>query len=97
MVIDETKPCPVCKNETTYHYPGYPNMVCNKCDDRARDKSGRELGFSNVDAFGGYRAYYLDNGEEYNSHTCYIDGIECLVDEVRGSGGIVIEVWKKNF
>ena len=45
----------------------------------------------NVDATGGYRAVYVDTGEVYDSHICYIDGIECYADEVK-FGGIVIEV-----
>ena len=39
---------------------------------------------------GGYAAEYADTGDPYESHECFVDGIECYADEAR-FGGIVIE------
>ncbi len=88
------KPCPICKRETAYQNPRYPNMVCEECDSKATDEFGRKLEFSNVGLSGGYQAHYLDNGEKYDSHVCYINGVECRANEAK-FGGIVIEVWNK--
>jgi ADP-ribosyl-[dinitrogen reductase] hydrolase len=81
--------CPVC-NTTLEPVPRYPRYVCRECAKRAADRDGRKLTFSNVDMSGGYRAEYADTAAEYNSHVCFIDGIECRASEAR-FGGIVIE------
>jgi hypothetical protein len=51
---------------------------------------GRKLRFFNLDFSGGFGASYADTGEPYDSHQCYVEGIECRADEAR-FGGIVIE------
>ncbi|MEQ8302040.1 MAG: hypothetical protein RIB47_01520 [Cyclobacteriaceae bacterium] len=81
--------CPICKVDLQPN-PRYPNYVCTTCADRATDKEGRKLKFSNIDVSGGYVARFGDTNEAYHSHTCYIDGLECHADEAR-FGGIVIE------
>jgi hypothetical protein len=52
---------------------------------------GRLLAFSNVDLSGGFIATFVDTGEEYESHECFVDGVKCHADEAR-FGGVVIEV-----
>ncbi|MCJ7650242.1 MAG: hypothetical protein MUP85_16660 [Candidatus Lokiarchaeota archaeon] len=84
--------CPICGKELK-PYQRYPNYVCKECSSKAVSKSGRQLIFSNIDFSGGYIAYYKDTEEEYDSHLCYIDGVECIADEAR-FGGIVIQVKK---
>jgi len=81
--------CPICNKEIPV-LPRYPKYVCSECAVKASDKNGRLLKFSNTDISGGFIARYKDNGETYNSHICYIDGIICVADEGR-FGGIVIE------
>jgi hypothetical protein len=81
--------CPVCHATLEYLFR-YPNYVCQSCYSKATDKDGRLLGFYNTAISGGFEALYLDTNEVYDSHICYIDGIECYADEAR-FGGIVIE------
>ena len=81
--------CPICKVDLE-PIPRYPNYVCKICTSKATDEEGRKLKFSNIDMSGGYMAKYSDTSEEYDSHTCYINGFECHADEAR-FGGIVIE------
>ncbi|MFP4341650.1 MAG: hypothetical protein ACLFQO_14480 [Cyclobacteriaceae bacterium] len=81
--------CPICSKELKV-IRRYPKYVCPECKYKATDKDGHELSFSNVDFTGGFTASYTDTGEKYNSHTCYIDGIECYADEAR-FGGVVIQ------
>jgi hypothetical protein len=81
--------CPICKVELK-PIPRYPNYVCKTCASMATDKDGRKLKFSNIDMSGGFMARFDDTNEEYNSHTCYINGFECHADEAR-FGGIVIQ------
>ena len=56
----------------------------------ATDEHGRRLSFFNVDMTGGFRAVYVDSGEEREGHVCYVRGVRCWADEAR-FGGIVIE------
>lgn len=81
--------CPICNEELRLNRR-YSKYVCADCKSRATDKEGRELSFGNVDATGGFTCSYIDTGEKYESHTCYIEGIECYADEAR-FGGIVIQ------
>lgn len=81
--------CPICQIELADNLR-YPNYICNSCAEKATDKEGRKLSFYNLDFAGGFEAKYQDTGEKYESHSCYINGIECYADEAR-FGGIVIE------
>ncbi|MUG92828.1 hypothetical protein F7734_10360 [Scytonema sp. UIC 10036] len=84
--------CPICGTAVQPN-PRYTKYVCSNCAKKASDINGRKLVFYNQDFSGGYIAYYADgeSKEEYKSHDCYIDGIQCWADEAR-FGGIVIEV-----
>lgn len=88
--------CPICGDalEPMLRYPRY---VCEPCAARAADPNGRALAFGNVGLSGGFVACYIDTGEPYDSHACWIDRIPCHADEHR-FGGIVIETLdtKKN-
>ena len=86
----KTHQCPICNSSLKY-FERYPNYICPQCAAKATDKSGRLVSFGNEGFWGGFEGCYVDNGEEYNSHTCYVDGIECNADEAK-FGGIVIEV-----
>ena len=88
----EQHSCPICQTALTPN-PRYPNYVCKDCFSKASDNNGKKLEFWNVSAGGGFRAEYSDSKKEYNSHTCFINGIECHADEAR-FGGIVIEIKK---
>jgi len=85
----EQHKCPICNSSLT-HEPRYPRYVCSSCASAATDKDGRLLEFFNTDLSGGYEARFVDTQEKYDSHTCFINGIECYADEAR-FGGIVIE------
>ncbi|MBK9256919.1 MAG: hypothetical protein IPM42_15665 [Saprospiraceae bacterium] len=82
--------CPICKTEVRIN-PRYPKYVCNDCYALSADKDGRKLLFSNRDIGGGFIAHYQDSGEEYKSHACFINGIECIANEAR-FGGIVVQI-----
>ncbi|BAZ18833.1 hypothetical protein NIES4071_107180 (plasmid) [Calothrix sp. NIES-4071] len=84
--------CPIC-DAAVEPNSRYPKYICSDCRKKASDINGKKLVFYNESFSGGYIAYYADsNGKEkYNSHDCYIDGIQCIANEAR-FGGIVIEV-----
>ena len=70
----------------------YPKMLCIECSQLAKDHEGRDLEFYNTHPLGGgFGARYKDTEEPYDSHTCYVNGVKCHVDEAR-FGGIVVEV-----
>lgn len=48
------------------------------------------MNFYNVSVSGGFEAIVADTEEKHLSHICYIEGVECWVDEAR-FGGIVIQ------
>ena len=80
--------CPICGAGVTPSQR-YPHYLCRGCAQRASDSSGRALQFFNESFSGGYIAKYADNGDAYDSHVCFIDGVECWADEDY-FGGIVI-------
>jgi len=83
--------CPICKKEMPY-MERYPKMLCIECSKQTKDAKGRELEFYNTHPLGGgFGARYKDTKEKYDSHLCYINGIECWADEAR-FGGIVVEI-----
>ena len=81
--------CPICKASLP-PFKRYPRYVCTACADKAQSADGRYLEFSNTSILGGYVARYTDNGADYPSHECYIEGVPCIAGEA-GFGGIVIE------
>lgn len=88
--MNETHDCPIC-TEKVAHLERYPKQVCERCANKVSDAYGRRLQFSNEVLSGGFKAYYRDNGAEYQHQICYIDGRKCFVGEYRSSG-IVVEV-----
>lgn len=82
-------PCPICSN-LVRHWDRYPRAVCHTCCGKACDDQGRKLGFSNIDISGGFRSVVVETGEEYSSHICFINKVQCWADEAR-FGGIVIQ------
>ena len=82
--------CPICSVplEPAARYPRY---VCRDCATRAAAADGRLLDFRNASPSGGFVAVYADSGDQYDSQSCWIDGIACHADEARFVG-IVIEV-----
>ena len=91
--MTETHDCPICSAEVG-HWERHPNQVCERCTNKTSDAYGRRLQFSNESLSGGFKAFYRDNGAEYNHQICYIDGRKCFANEHR-FGGIVVEVVKK--
>ena len=81
--------CPICNQELNFN-ARYPNRICAACGDKATDIEGEKLAFGNISMSGGFEAFYVATSEPYNSHICYVNGIECVADEAR-FGGIVIE------
>ena len=90
MPAETTKPCPICGRSTPASLR-YPRAVCIACLKTAESPDGRALRFSNTSFSGGYAAYFVDSGERYESHECFIQGIRCNADEAH-MGGIVIQV-----
>lgn len=81
--------CPIC-GILLVEYERYPRYVCPECKNKATDIKRRRLGIHNFDFSGGYSAKYIDTDESYDSHTCYIVGVECYADEAK-FGGIVVQ------
>ncbi len=81
--------CPICKVSLP-PFKRYPRYVCAACADKAQSADGRALEFSNVSFSGGYVAQYANNGADYPSHECYVEGVLCIADEAH-FGGIVIQ------
>ena len=81
--------CPICGCEV-HGIPRYPRYLCPDCASETTSEEGRRLTFSNDDLTGGYKAWYVDSREPYQSHTCFVRGHRCWADEAR-FGGIVIE------
>jgi hypothetical protein len=90
MSFGKHHPCPICAKSVP-HWEQYPRSVCEDCYDKACDSYGRKLSFYNVSIDSSFEAVVTDTQEAYQSHTCYIDGVECWADE-DGYGGIVVEV-----
>jgi hypothetical protein len=86
---DPLQPCPICGAGVAVD-PRYPLKLCRKCIDEATDRSGRKLEFSNIDATGGFQAFYLETGEPYHDHVCFVRGVPCCADEAH-FGGIVVQ------
>jgi len=82
--------CPICSAEVAPS-TRYPRHVCGACAVRASSVDGRVLGFSNEGLLGEFVAEFMDTGEVYDGHECFIDGVKCHAFEAR-FGGIVIEV-----
>lgn len=89
MSSSKHHPCPICSKPVP-HWDRYPRAVCEVCFNKACDVYGQKLNFYNVSISGGFKAVFAETQEEYQSHICYIDGVECRADEAR-FGGIVIE------
>ena len=85
-----THSCPIYFKPTPYQ-ERYPLAVCSNCFNKASNRTGKKLSFSNLDPGGGYRAVVEETVEEYNSHVCYIDRVKCCADEAK-FGRIVIQV-----
>jgi hypothetical protein len=84
-----TVPCPICAQEMRA-YPRYPRLICSACYDKTCDEKGRRVAFYNEGYWGGFLGHYVDTREKYDSHFCFVDGIECFADEGH-TGGIAIE------
>jgi predicted nucleic acid-binding Zn ribbon protein len=82
--------CPICSKpvEPSTRYPCY---VCGECASKVVSRDGRTLIFFNAQIWAGFDAKYADDGEQYLSHDCYIDGVKCYADEAYFEG-IVIQV-----
>ena len=81
--------CPICNTELGVS-ARYPDYICRACVSKATDKEGRPLVFYNETIMGsGFQAIFSDTQEIHDSHTCYIDGIECYAEEAY-FGGIVV-------
>src|SRR5262249_44295698 len=79
--------CPICSTATPF--PMYFRYLCGGCMGKARAADGRPVSFANEGWWGGGAGFYVENGERYPGRTCFIDGIECRVDDGR-FGGIVM-------
>jgi len=86
---DTPQQCPICGTGVARDQR-YPSKLCRKCVDQATDESGRSLEFSNVDATGGFQAFYSETGQQYPDHVCYVRGVQCCADEAH-LGGIVVQ------
>lgn len=84
----EEHSCPLC-GKTAPVNPRYPNCVCSSCINLATDEKGRKVQFNNESLSGGIKGQYSDSGTPYREATCFINSIECFVEEAH-LGGVVI-------
>ncbi len=82
--------CPICQCSVPFD-PRYPKAVCAACIRKAVDPQGRRVVFFNTDLGGGLTGRYEDDGSEYASNRCLIDGFVCQAEE-RHMGGVVIQL-----
>ncbi|WP_245401526.1 hypothetical protein [Nocardia albiluteola] len=97
-----TQPCPRCGQPTTYQ-ERYPLIVCDQCQRRATDHTGRGVTGFNIDMSGGMIAYYSDTVdaadgsrkeecvEVTRTGECLIDGQPAIMQEAR-FGGILVQM-----
>ena len=88
--------CSICKNSKSSDSSESSESeyrVCYKCVDKALDRNGNPVKFSNIDVFGGFKSIHYINNKyvENNDHICYINGIKCIADEAR-FGGIIVRM-----
>lgn len=87
--------CVTC-NRYVAHHERYPDYVCKKCVELAKDKSGNPVAFYNITASGhGCQGKYSVDGKLYRGNICYIKDIKCFAEEAY-FGGIVIRPFKRN-
>ncbi len=84
--------CPICRSQVN-DFERYPRALCQNCTQKLTDANGRAIYGQNTHASGGFEARYRDNDEIYPSHTCFIKGVECHIDEAH-LGGIVAQPTK---
>jgi hypothetical protein len=93
-----THPCPISGTPTP-HLDRYPASVCAECQERATDRGGRRIVGYNEGLSGGLIVFYADStsgpqteiaGEVLDTGRCWIDGIECTIQEAR-FGGVVVQ------
>ena len=87
--IKDRQFCPICAAEIKVVLR-YPNYVCRSCASKASSADGRRLNFYNESLSGGFLAFFADTNEPYDSHVCFIEGVQCRADQAH-FGGIVIE------
>lgn len=81
--------CPICDAQVD-EYPRYPRYVCHDCTtEPVLAPDGRAVAFGNVDISGGCEGRYLDSGEPYEGHECYVRGSKCWADEARFGGTVI--------
>lgn len=94
-----THPCPISGTPTA-HEDRYPRSVCADCRDRAGDRDGRRVVAYNEGLSGGLIVFYAESptgpqteiaGEVLETRHCFVDGIECTIEEGR-FGGVVVQV-----
>lgn len=93
-----THPCPICGTPTV-HEARYPASVCADCQQRAADRDGRRIVGYNEGFGGELIVFYAESpsgpqteiaGDVLATGRCWIDGIECSIDEAR-FGGVVVQ------
>ncbi len=86
---DVSHPCPICGVGQPAS-PRYKQYICSRCAERATDEAGNGLRFYNAGLDGGLLVRRADTDETVDTTTCWIDGIQCFVQEGR-FGGVVVE------
>jgi hypothetical protein len=94
--VADTSPCPIC-GAPVQTWERYPNLLCGRCAELARDEQGRPMRFRNETFLGaGFSAEVEDDGtwRRVNgatlSATCWVKGRRCVAGEHR-FGGIVVQ------
>ena len=80
--------CPICHCILREH-PRYKRYLCPECASEAESEDGRPLCFANFTESGGYKAWYADTEEPYESNLCFVRGVRCWAEDAK-FGGIAI-------
>lgn len=84
--------CPLCKCEVP-HSPRYPRYCCETCIQKAKNRDGLLVKFSNTSLLGGFQA--VTEKSVSDDEYCTIDDVPCIAREAH-FGGIVVQTMNEN-
>ena len=85
--------CPHCGRESEYQNVRYPRALCDACDRRATDLTGRPVELANESVSGGFIAFHRDDDSRCEQVTgdgrVLVDGVEYRAGEAHMGGCVV--------
>jgi hypothetical protein len=85
--------CPHCGGPSEYQNVRYPRALCDACDRRVTDVTGRGVRLENESMSGGFLAFHRDDGSPCEQVTTdgrvLVDGTEYRAGEAHMGGCVV--------